>query len=254
MLCVGHVALSPNFIQSDLDFFVVVRPGSKRRFIDRLDWLEDVCPIAYHFQNCEIGHKLLFEDGLYGEYAVFEPGELKDALYTGGRLVWKHPSFAEEGITAGTAPIPPNRVSSVDHVYSEAVTNLYVGLGRYLRGEKLSAFKFIQGYPIDGLLSAMHLLETETEYYPDKFGNERRLERRFPRFAQMLPNLLQGYDRTPEAALQLLAYLESIRPVHPIMRREIRALAERCIAERDRAQTRRRAPPKKENRAHAAPG
>ncbi|THF81640.1 hypothetical protein [Cohnella fermenti] len=220
---------------SDLDFFVVAAEGEKHRFIDRLDWLEDVCPLAYRFMNCEMGYKILFEDGIYGEFAVFEETELDSALYSGGRMVWKHPSYTNEAIVDGQAAIPSNRSVSVDHVFGEALTNLYVGLGRYLRGEKLSAMRFIESYPIDGLLSVMHLLEPEVDYYPDRFGNERRAERRFPKFASVLGGMLQGYDRIPESALQLLSYLESFYPVNPRMCEEIRKLAEHGIRMREAA-------------------
>jgi len=59
----------------------------------------------------------------------------------------------------------------------------------------------------------LHLLEPETEYFPDAFGNERRMECRFPEMAKVMGGMLQGYDKTPESALLLLEYLESIYPV-----------------------------------------
>lgn len=231
LLGLGSVGVERERIDefSDLDFFVIVEPGCKQRFIDQLDWLENVHPLGFSFKNCEIGHKILFDDGIYGEYAVFEEKELDDARYTGGKIIWQHASFNNEGIVTGKAPIPSIRANSIDHVIGEAVTNLYVGLGRYLRGEKLSAYRFIQVYPIDGLLTIMHLLEKEVSYFPDAFGNERRLERRFPSFASRLGDIVQGYDRTPQAALYLLAYLEEIYPVSPRMSQEIRRLAQRCI-------------------------
>jgi lincosamide nucleotidyltransferase len=219
---------------SDLDFFVIVAQGYKQRFIDRLDWLEKVHPLGFSFKNSAMGYKILFDDGIYGEYAVFELDELNDARYTGGEIVWRHPSFTTDDIVAGKATIPSVRSHSTDHVLGEAITNLYVGLGRYLRGEKLSAYRFVQCYPIDGLLSIMHLLEQEVNYFPDPFGNERRIERRFPSFANRLGDLVQGYHRTPQSALSLLAYIESIIPVSPRMSKEIKMLAQRCIEQDNR--------------------
>src|ERR1035438_7712414 len=52
---------------SDLDFFAIVEDGHKQRFIQNLNWLSAVCPIAYHFQNTPDGHKLLFSDGVFCE-------------------------------------------------------------------------------------------------------------------------------------------------------------------------------------------
>ncbi|WNS45559.1 hypothetical protein [Paenibacillus sp. MMS20-IR301] len=213
---------------SDLDFYVIVTPGTKQSFIDQLDWLEDTCLLAYSFKNYDFGYKVMFEDGIYGEFAVFEESELDSVLYTGGRIVWKHPAYMNNRIATGQAAIPSIKSSSIDYVVGEALTNLYVGLGRYARGEKLSALRFIESYPIDGLLSVLHLLEPEMPYFPDAFGNERRVEQRFPQFAIVLGSMLQGYDRIPESAIHLLNYLEEIYPVHPRMSSEIRALAEHC--------------------------
>ncbi|MCR2803904.1 hypothetical protein [Paenibacillus soyae] len=210
---------------SDLDFFVIVKPGQKNRYIDRLDWLEEVHPLAYSFKNSEVGCKILFEDGIYGEYAIFEERELENAAYGEGRMVWKDPAFRNFGIVRPTNPIPRIKKDSLDFPLNEALTNLYVGLGRYARGERLSAMRFVQSYAIDNILSVLHLLEQEVDYYPDPFGNERRLEKRFPRFAEIIGDMLQGYDRVPESALRILSFLEGVYPVNPRLSEEIRRLA-----------------------------
>ena len=62
---------------SDLDFFVIVEPGYKHSFLDDLHWLSALCPVAYCFPNMEDGYKLLFEDGIFCEFAIFEPDELQ---------------------------------------------------------------------------------------------------------------------------------------------------------------------------------
>ena len=118
---------------SDLDFFVIVKPGEKNRYIDRLDWLEDVHPLAYSFKNSDVGYKVLFEDGIFGEYAVFEEWELVNATYTEGRIIWKDPMYANTAIAKPSNPIPSLKVDSLDFPLNEALTNLYVGLGRYAR-------------------------------------------------------------------------------------------------------------------------
>jgi hypothetical protein len=213
---------------SDLDFFVIVRSGFKQRFIDRLDWLEEVHPLAYRFRNTDVGYKILFEDAVYGEFAVFEEGELTNVSYSGGRIVWMNPSYSDREIASDAGQIHSLRKESLEHPLNEALTNLYVGLGRYLRGEKLSATRFIQGYAVDSILSVLHLLESEVSYFPDPFGNERRLEIRFPRFAKLVGGMVQGYDHVPESALRLLNYLEEVYPVNPRLSDEIRRLAASC--------------------------
>ncbi|SEU09814.1 hypothetical protein [Paenibacillus sp. NFR01] len=212
---------------SDLDFFVIVEPGMKDRYIDRLDWLEDTHPLAYAFKNSDVGYKVLFEDGIFAEYAVFEERELATAAYTEGRIVWKEARYDNTAIAKPAAPLPSQKQDSLDHPLGEALTNLYVGLGRYAREERLSAVRFIQGHAIDRILSVLHLLEPEVDYYPDPFGNERRLEKRFPGFAAKLGDMIQGYDRVPESALCILAFLEEVYPVNQRLSEEIRRLAGR---------------------------
>lgn len=211
---------------SDLDFFVIAEPGRKERFLNSLDWLEDVHSLAYSFKNTDDGYKILFEDGIYGEYAIFEEKELKDIPYKGGRIVWKSPAANESSIpNENPGKIPSIRKNELDFALNEALTNLYVGLSRFARGEKLSALRFVQGHAVDSILSVLHLLERETDFFPDPFGNERRLEKRFPRFAGLLDGMMLGYGRVPESALAILNYLESVYPVNGRLAEEIRKLA-----------------------------
>ncbi|RUT35734.1 hypothetical protein EJP77_01570 [Paenibacillus zeisoli] len=212
---------------SDLDFFVIVKPGFKQRFIEQLDWLEEVHPLDYYFKNTDDGYKILFQDGIYGEFAIFEKNELENIPYKGGRVVWKSLEADNFAIKSSNSErIPSIRKDQLDYSLNEALTNLYVGLGRYARGEKLSAVRFIEGYAIDSILSVLHLVEKEEDYFPDCFGNERRLEKRFPKFGERLGDMMQGYNRVPESAIHILNYLESVYPVNRRLSEEIRKLAE----------------------------
>lgn len=227
LLGVGSVGIETERLDeySDLDFFVIVKQGEKKRFIDQLDWLEETHPLAYSFKNTDDGYKILFEDGIYGEYAVFEEWELANISYKGGRVVWKDSTYGQLVPANSANLIPSIRKDSLDFSLNEALTNLYVGLGRFARGERLSAMRFVQSYAIDSILSVLHLLEAEVDYYPDPFGNERRLEKRYPRFAEIIGDMMQGYDRVPESALCILNYLEEVYPVNRRLSDEIRIMA-----------------------------
>ncbi|MNV80641.1 hypothetical protein D3C71_1742580 [compost metagenome] len=86
--------------------------------------------------------------------------------------------------------------------------------------------RFIEGYAIDSILTVLHLLEEEEDYYPDSFGNERRLERRYPKFGSIVGDMMLGYNQVPESAIHILNYLESVYPVNSRLSEEIRKLAE----------------------------
>jgi hypothetical protein len=207
---------------SDLDFFAIVEDGYKAQYIHDLSWLGAVNPIAYQFRNTADGYKLRFADGIFCEFAVFELSELQAIPFSRGRIIWKQPHLPDTlGAPSQTASsMPP----TVEHLVGEAITNLYVGLGRFHRGEKLSAMRFIQGYAVDRILDLAPHLEPEANPLKDQFANERRFESRFPQTAAHLPNFLLGYDRTPESALAILEFLEKRFEVSPILAVKIREL------------------------------
>jgi len=210
---------------SDLDFFAIVQPGSKPRFLADLGWLSKITPVAYAFQNTPDGYKLLFADGIFCEFAVFEPAELVQASYTAVRVVWQAAEFDAGVLAEGEKrPLATTTPPSTEWLVGEALTNLYVGLGRFHRGEKLSALRFIQGYAVDRLIDLAPHLEAEQPTLPDPFVSERRLERRFPHLARQLPAFLPGYEDSPAAARAILTFLTQHFAVNPALEAEILAL------------------------------
>lgn len=208
---------------SDLDFFAIVEDGYKQRYIENLNWLSDIAPIAYSFQNTADGYKLLYADGIFCEFAVFELHELKNIPFSEGRIVWKKPHI-EDSIAIPVRQSSSGSKPSVEWQLGEALTNLLIGLKRFKRGEKLSGSRFVQSYALDRVLDLAGLVERETPYFKDPFGNERRFERRFPTLSQHLPSFVQGYERTPESALAILEFLEQNFEVNAVIAREIRTL------------------------------
>jgi lincosamide nucleotidyltransferase len=208
---------------SDLDFFVIVEAGYKHNYIENLDWLSGLCSIAYHFLNSPDGYKLLFTDGIFCEFAVFEPQELQGIPFTPGRIVWKRVDAPE---TLNRPAKESIRAAQRDKEYliGEAITNLYVGMGRDKRGEKLSAMRFIQSYAVDRLLELAEYVEPEKNVPRDIFANERRIEARHPAIAREMPAWLQGYERNRESALAILAFLESHFDVNEALANAIRKL------------------------------
>ncbi|MCG2784374.1 MAG: hypothetical protein L6461_04640 [Anaerolineae bacterium] len=208
---------------SDLDFFAIVEQGHKWEFINDLCWLSEVNPIAYCFKNSPDGYKLLFEDGIFCEFAVFELAELAHIPFAAGRVVWKQP-WVDESIAFPARPTPAPQPSPTEWLVGEALTNLYVGLGRYRRGEKLSASRFIQNYAVDRILDLAAHIEAEQPAFKDPFASERRFEQRFPELAKRLPEFVTGYQASPLAALAILDFLESSFEVNPHMAKAIREL------------------------------
>jgi lincosamide nucleotidyltransferase B/F len=209
---------------SDLDFFVIVEDGRKAAYLNDLSWLERIAPVTYRFQNTEDGFKLLFSDDVFCEFAVFESPELGNIPFAAGRIVWKK-AHVDDAIAAPNVQTPARPSHSLDWELGEALTNLYIGLKRFNRGEKLSGARFVQNYALDRVLGLAERVEPARPAFPDAFNVERRFEQRFPHTSQRLGDFAQGYERTPESALAILEFLEANFEINAGMAAMIRRFA-----------------------------
>jgi hypothetical protein len=227
LIGLGSVGLELDRLDSysDLDFFAIVEKGYKRSYLDSLHWLSDVHPIAYSFLNTDDGYKVLFEDGIFCEFAVFEPAELEKIPFAPGRIVWKRAEVPDTFGQPTTFPASKQKRDK-DWLLGEGLTNIYVGLNREKRGEKLSATRFIQGYAVDRLLELVEYIKPANEAHRDPFVNERRFEQRFPDLDSQVSTWMQGYEKNCESALAMLAFLEGHFEVNETIAEAIREL---CI-------------------------
>ncbi|MBI2418369.1 MAG: hypothetical protein HYV28_10805, partial [Ignavibacteriales bacterium] len=113
---------------SDLDFFVIAKDGYKSFYIENLSWLSSIAPLSYTFRNTKDGYKLMYEDGIYCEFAVFEIRELLQTNYAEGRIIWMADDFDENLRVPRNTGAPDWRPESVDWLIGEIVTCLYVGM------------------------------------------------------------------------------------------------------------------------------
>jgi hypothetical protein len=112
--------------------------------------------------------------------------ELAAIPFAEGRIVWKA-AGVDEAIGRPVRPVGQGEPRTVEWLLGEALTCLYVGLCRYHRGEKLSA-------------------------------------QRFPDTAVHLPAFVQGYERSCQSALALLAFLDQHFAVNGEIKARILAL------------------------------
>lgn len=223
LLGLGSVGLELDRIDaySDLDFFAIVEEGYKQAYIDSLEWLSDVHPITYQFRNTVDGYKLLFGDGIFCEFAVFELEELKSIPFAPGRIVWKRSDMPDTLGQPASISTPASKRDR-DWLLGEAVTNIYVGLQRDQRGEKLSAMRFIQSYAVDRLLELVEYIDAPNQAHRDPFVNERRFEQRYPALAPLLSTWAQGYEKNRKSAQNILEFLEKHFDVNKAIANEIK--------------------------------
>lgn len=210
---------------SDLDFFVIVEDGWQASYLSDLTWLSSVAAVAYCFQNSDDGFKLLYEDGVFCEFAVFEVAQLQAIPFSTGQIVWKRAEIsAQLAISQQPMPTPSDHV--LERQLGEALTNLYVGLGRFRRGERLSGSRFVQQLALDRVLELIARVETDVQpTRRDGFNAERRFEQRFPLHASLISSFAQGMDATPASALAILGFLEQHFAVNSGIAAAIRRLA-----------------------------
>lgn len=198
---------------SDLDFFVVVATeAAKRRMLDDVAWLAAFGeePV-WSFVNSPDGRKALYADGLFLEYAVFAAAELPGIRFAGARTVWVRPG-AEVDLDDHLGPPEPGPLDTVGFHRDEALSNLYVGLHRELRGERLTAVRFVQVHAVDHCLALLRLAPGEPWRQQDPFEPTRRVERTLPAGAFPLAAAVGGYDRNVEAAQAVLDWLRDHDP------------------------------------------
>lgn len=212
-------------VWSDLDFFAIVEPGQKPRYLERLDWLEAAHPLAWHCRNTVDGYKALMADGVFCEFAIFEPPELEAIPFAPGRIVWKRDDV-DDRIALPRRALPSAALPTEEWIVGEALSCLLVGLQRWHRGERLSAARFVQGHAVDRLIELDALRHPESVAGADPFNRERRIEARRPALAAELAALVPGYLGTPQAACAVLDALAARGALlAPPLVRRIRELA-----------------------------
>lgn len=205
---------------SDLDFFVICEDGFKNDYIQNLDWLTKIAPVAFTFQNTIDGHKLLYEDDVFCEFAVFESSELSHIEFSIGLVVWQKPGF--DSSICNPTRRESKKQNSVTFLIGEILTNLYVGIGRFHRGEKLASYQLIQEAAVHRILELVHIMEeTNPEVHKDNFNLTRRFEVIYPHYANVLTRFHRGVEETLLVAEDILSFLDHRFEINQRMKQKI---------------------------------
>lgn len=208
---------------SDMDFFLIVESGKKQAYIDDLSWLA-INPIVFQFKNTKDGHKVLFENDVFAEFAVFEKEELPEIAFTEGKIIYAKPGFDLSWVMPKKVPSMKRR--SVDFLVNEALTNLYIGLKRDHRGETASAFSFIQVYAASLIVELFQEIYSSKPALIDPFVFERRIENRFTKAFDVLSKIKQGYLNNKASAKAALEFLNEHFNVNKAM---YQAILDLCV-------------------------
>ncbi len=204
---------------SDLDFFVITDDEYKQQMIEDLSWLSSVYPIGYAFRNTIDGYKVLFMDGIFAEFAVFSKTEVPHVAQQEAHLFWKKEDYHDDALLI-KKNIHVHHIQDPNFHLEEALTNLFVGLSRALRGEKLSGLRFIEGYAVDHIINYIRLTQT-FDHDVDVFNLERRVERHYPELEHSLPGMLSGYLNLNLSATHILNWINHVHQINPILKTAI---------------------------------
>ena len=187
---------------SDIDFFIIVNTHDyKKRYMEDISWL-DVHPIIFSYIETRDGLKVIYEDGILLEFAVFTINELKNITIPEGTIYYK-----KEDIHDADLKPKINSFHTFDphKLLSNCLSNLYVGLLREHRGEHVASFLMIQVYATSNLLK---LLDQNQD---DPYVVERRIEKRLDLDYQAL---YPGISHNKMAVSTILKYLEPFKATY----------------------------------------
>lgn len=139
---------------SDHDFWVIVEPGAQAWYHTHTEWLPDSDQIVLWFQEPHGGFKVVYRSGHLLEFAVSEREILLRAKVNDYRLLIDRCGLAADLVQLQRSTEAEFRQQTADDLclLGQFLTNLLVGVGRYRRGEHLSARSLISMWAFHGLL------------------------------------------------------------------------------------------------------
>jgi len=192
---------------SDHDFYVIVRPGAQERYRANTDWLPHPEEVVWAFRETEHGVKVLYRDGHLLEYAIFDEEELSLAKTNRYQLLLDRAGLeARMAQIVGETRVWAKESSDLFHA-GQFLTNLLVGMGRYHRGEALSAHLFVKARASEHLarLLARYVASGQAEL-ADNIDPTRRFEMVYPALGEALAEAM--FCEIPEAARRMLAIFQ----------------------------------------------
>ncbi len=199
---------------SDIDFFLIVEDGFSSGFINDNSWFGRDLPIVFAFRDTDHGNKVLLENGVFLEFAIFTEAELAQNGIPGLRTIWSQSGFSLPDLSEKQPA-----VREVSYYVDQALSNLLVGALRLCRGERLAALAMIERYALTNLLAAYSVKNNLT--IQDPFNIERRAEQAL---GVDFAALVQGYERLEQSLAKILAFAEENFEVNASIVQSIRDL------------------------------
>lgn len=190
----------------DLHFVLLVDSGFQSRFIDCLSWLTEIQHIAFKYRHVENGYRFLFSDGIYCEFTVEELkfGESADSV----NLTTRQTEVATLRPGGQLSATDVDEGQDEEWLLGEMLTNLLIGLRRFNRGDRLSAFYCIQHHALSSLLELLVQWEVSQTKQKRLAKGDICFEQSYPHARNQVASFAMGYDKSPQSASAMLEYAE----------------------------------------------
>ena len=198
---------------SDHDVWIVVRPGFEEELRIDPSWLPDHHRLVMWMRETAHGMKAVYDDGHLVEVAVFRPDELALARVNAYRVLLDKGGVAAAmpEVRSATETHLADQRRSEGFLVGQFVTGLLVGLTRHARGERISGHEFVKTHAVGHLLALLpRVLQPADPGAVDDLNPWRRVDQAFPEMAERIAAAL--LQETPQAALELLAAAETLKP------------------------------------------
>ena len=190
---------------SDHDFFVISKVGAGENMRQNLSWLPNFSDISIAVRETDHGLKVVYNDGLVLEFAVFEDPELEIASANAFAVALDKCNLQArmEALAAKSG----DRAPDFKREFELFLCQLLIGVGRARRGEQLIAAQHIRSWAINNLMGLV-LLNIEplegTAGKRDNLSRHRRFEVRYPEIGERLE---QAQQKPLEACARELLHI-----------------------------------------------
>lgn len=195
---------------SDHDFFLIVRAGLQEHYRQDLSWLPDREQVTMHYRETAHGLTVIYSYGHLIEFAVFDLAEMDEIKANDYAVLLDRADIAHkmQAAAARTHPETVDIAAATRHLMQ--IT--FAGVGRWARGESISAHAFVRMYALRRLLQMLPLVLRPSNLDKlDSLDPYRRFEQVLPERGAEIEALLRS--DIPECALGYLDLLE--RDVQP---------------------------------------
>jgi len=219
-LIFGSVSKNKNDDYSDLDFLVITKPESITSYTEDLSWLDNILPIETFLREGIDNYKVLFKNGLIGDFGVTSIHHYQEYPHEKGVVIFQREGLDLESTNFQILPetCPP------EHWLNQFLFSSYIALGRYLRGEKICAFRMVNG---DALTAFLHLMKYSQLKYDD-FQFDRHYEEISDNQSFLPSEVLLGLDQMPNLISFMLNKIIYIYNVNPLFLSMINERIKEC--------------------------